>query len=91
MSYTLEMLLIVWGALTALLVILLIYRSTLSIHDEDQLYLSEAEAHMQAEQDEAHARIARTVLPMRVLGSACGLLILVIAGLWVYQGMSRVQ
>jgi len=91
MSSTLEMLLIVWGVLTALLLILLIYRSTLSIHEEDQLYLDEAEAHMQREQDEIHAKMDRTVMPLRLLGSASGLLILVIAGLWVYEGLSRVQ
>jgi len=91
MSSTLEMLLIVWGVLTALLLILLIYRSTLSIHEEDQLYLDEAEAHMQREQDEIHAKMDRIVMPLRVLGGASGLLILVIAGLWVYEGLSRVQ
>lgn len=91
MSSTLEMLLIVWGVLTALLLILLIYRSTLSIHEEDQLYLDEAEAHMQREQDEVHAKMDRIVMPLRVLGGASGLLILVIAGLWVYEGLTRVQ
>ena len=91
MSSTLEMLLIVWGVLTALLLILLIYRSTLAIHEEDQLYLDEAEAHMQREQDEIHARMARTVWPMRVLGGASGLLLLVSACVWVYQGWTAVQ
>jgi predicted RND superfamily exporter protein len=86
MSSTMEMLLIVWGVLTALLLVLLIYRSTLSMHEEDQLYLSEAEAHMQREQDEAHARMNKTIWPMRVLGGASGALILLIAGLYVYQG-----
>lgn len=91
MSSTLEMLLIVWGVLTALLLILLIYRSTLSMHEEEQLYLDEAEAHMQREQEEIHARMQKTVMPMRLLGGASGLLILLIAGLWIYQGLSQVQ
>ena len=91
MSSTLEMLLIVWGVLTALLLVLLIYRSTLSMHEEDQLYLSESEVHMQREQDEAHARMARTVWPMRVLGGASALLLLVSAGVWVYNGLTAVQ
>ena len=91
MSSTLEMLLIVWGVLTALLLILLIYRSTLAIHEEDQLYLDEAEAHMQREQDEIHAKMDRIVMPMRLLGGASGLLLLVTAGLWIYEGLSRVQ
>lgn len=91
MSFTLETLLIVWGGLTALLVVLLIYRSTLSIHDEDQLFLSEAEAHMQKEQDDFHAKLDRTVLPMRVLGGASAALILLIAGVWAYQGWMATQ
>jgi hypothetical protein len=91
MSSTLETLLIVWGVLTALLLILLIYRSTLAIHEEDQLYLDEAESHMQREQDEIHAKMDRIVWPMRVLGSASGLLILTIAALWVYTGWTATQ
>jgi hypothetical protein len=91
MSSTLETLLIVWGVLTALLLILLIYRSTLAIHEEDQLYLDEAESHMQREQDEIHAKMDRIVWPMRVLGSASGLLILTIAALWVYTGWTAPQ
>src|SRR5690242_17109803 len=43
MSSTLTMLLVVWAVLTALLIILLIYRSTLSMHEEDQLFLDEAQ------------------------------------------------
>ena len=91
MSSTLEMLLIVWGVLTALLLVLLIYRSTLAIHEEDQLYLDEAEAHMQREQDEIHAKMARIVWPMRVLGGASGLFLLLSAGVWVYNGWTAVQ
>ncbi len=87
MSSTLEMLLVVWGVLTALLLVLLIYRSTLSIHEEDQLYLDEAEAHMQKEQDEIHAKLDRTTKPLWVLGSASALFLLVSAGVWLYQGL----
>ena len=91
MSSMLTMLLVVWAVLTALLVILLIYRSTLAMHEEDQIYLDEAESHMAREQEEIHARINKTQWPMRLLGAASGMLILVIAGLWVWEGLSRVQ
>jgi hypothetical protein len=87
----LEMLLIVWGVLIALLLILLIYRSTLSIHEEDQLYLDEAEAHMQREQDEIHAKMDRIVWPMRVLGGASGLMTLLVAAVWVYEGINATR
>jgi hypothetical protein len=87
----LTMLLVVWAVLTALLIILLIYRSTLSMHEEEQLYLDEAESHMAKEQEEIHARMGKMVWPVRVLGAASGMLILVIAGIWVWEGLSRVQ
>ncbi|HWR17911.1 MAG TPA: hypothetical protein VN577_23990 [Terriglobales bacterium] len=91
MSSMLTMLLVVWAVLTALLLILLIYRSTLSLHEEDQLYLDEAESHMAKEQEEIHARMDKTLMPMRILGAASGTLILVIAGMWVYEGLFKLQ
>ena len=39
----LVMLLSAWGVLTAILIILLIYRSTLTMQEDDQLFLDEAE------------------------------------------------
>lgn len=91
MSSMLTMLLVVWAVLTALLIILLIYRSTLSMHEEDQLFLDEAQQQMEKEQAEIHTRLDRTQWPMRVLSAASGMLILVIAGIWVWEGLSRVQ
>jgi len=91
MSSTLSNLLIVWGVLTAVLVILLIYRSTLAMREDDQLFLNDSESHMQIEQQEVIARLNKVNLPVRILGGASGLLILVIAGLWIYEGLSRVQ
>ncbi len=91
MSSTLTTLLIVWGVLTAVLVILLIYRSTLAMHEDDQLFLNDSESHMQLEQQEVIARLNKVNLPVRILGGASGLLILIIAGMWIYEGLSRVQ
>src|ERR1700674_4906283 len=42
--------LIVWGVLTAILVVLLIYRSTLTMQEDDQLFLGDSESHMEQEQ-----------------------------------------
>ncbi len=91
MSSTLTSLLILWGVLTAVLVILLIYRSTLAMHEDDQLFLNESESHMQLEQQEVIARLNKVNLPVRILGGASGLLIIIIAGMWIYEGLSRVQ
>lgn len=91
MSSTLTTLLIVWGVLTAVLVILLIYRSTLAMREDDQLFLNESESHMQIEQQQVISRLNKVNLPVRILGGASGLLILIIAGMWIYEGLSRVQ
>ena len=83
--------LIVWGVLTAILIILLIYRSTLTMQEDDQLYLSDSESHMQKEQTEILTKVNRLNPFVRWLGAASGVLILVIAGIFIYQQMTIVQ
>ena len=51
------MLLIVWGVLTGILILLLIYRSTLTLHEDDQLFLDDASATMRAEQEQLQVRM----------------------------------
>ena len=91
MSPTMTILLIAWAGLTTVLVLLLIYRSTLTMHEDDQLFLSEAESQLQQEQVENTRRMDRVTPFVRLLGAASGLLILVIAGLWIYQGLTTMQ
>ena len=86
---TMMMLGILWAVITAALVIVLIYRSTLSMHEDDQLFLDESTANIRAEQEALLGRMNSLALPVRILGAASGLLILVIAGLWVYAQMNR--
>jgi len=86
---TMMMLGILWAVITAALVIVLIYRSTLSMHEDDQLFLDESTANIRAEQEALLRRMNSLSLPVRILGAASGLLILVIAGLWVYAQMNR--
>lgn len=84
-------LLIVWGAITALLIALLIYRSTLTMHEDSQLCLSDSDAHMQQEQLTLMHRVNQINPLLWGVGSLSGVLILVIAGLALYQQMSQVQ
>ncbi len=79
----------VWGVLTAVLIILLIYRSTLTMQEDDQLFLGESESHMEKEQIEIMAKVNKITPVVKWLGAASGLLILVIAGLAVYQGLQQ--
>ena len=84
------MLLIAWGVLTGILVLLLIYRSTLTLHEDDQLFLDDASATMRVEQEQLQLRMQRVTPYVRVLGAASGVLILFIAGLAVWQQMNKV-
>ena len=86
---SLTALLIVWGVITAVLIVLLIYRSTLSMQEDDQLFLDESESHMQKEQALVLKRLERLQWPLRTLGVASGLLILVIAGVWLWRGLNQ--
>jgi hypothetical protein len=81
-------LLIVWGVLTAILIVLLIYRSTLTMQEDDQLFLNESESHLQTEQTELLMKVNKITPIVKVLGAVSGVMILVIAGLFVYQGLN---
>ena len=85
----LTMLLIAWGVLTTILIVLLIYRSTLTMHEDDQLFLDEAESHMQKEQTELISKVNRITPFVRAFGALSGVLILVIAGLAIWQGLNQ--
>ncbi len=91
MSPGLLWLLITWGGLTVILIVLLIYRSTLTMQEDDQLFLDESESHMAREQQELMAKVDKINPLVKVLGAVSGLMFLVIAGLFIYQGLSQVQ
>jgi hypothetical protein len=80
-------LLIAWGVLTTILVVLLIYKSTLTMHEDDSIFLNETESQMEKEQVEILAKVNKITPILKVLGAISGLMILVIAGLFVYQGL----
>jgi hypothetical protein len=91
MTPGLEWLLIVWGAVTGVLIILLIYRSTLTMQEDDQLFLDESASQMARAQMEIMAKVHKITPVVKVLGAASGLMFLVIAGMFVYNGLNQVQ
>jgi len=80
-------LLIAWGILTTILVVLMIYKSTLTMHEDDSIFLNETESQMEKDQVEILAKVNKITPILKVLGALSGLMILVIAGLFVYQGL----
>jgi uncharacterized membrane protein HdeD (DUF308 family) len=83
--------LILWGALTAVLVILLIYRSTLAMHEDEQLFLSESESQMQKDQIEIMQKLNKVTPVVKWLGAASGALLLIIGGVALYQQLSQMN
>ena len=79
------MLLILWGAITLVLIILLIYRSTLSMHEDDQLFLSEGESQLAQEQAELQQRMNKIQPFVRACGALSALLLVVMAGWGIYD------
>jgi hypothetical protein len=80
-------LLIIWGVVTAVFLVLVAWRSVLSSHEDDQIFLDAAEEHMAKEQRELVAKINSLTRPLLASGITSGALLLVIAGIFVYQGL----
>lgn len=80
-------LLIVWGIVTAVFIVLLIWRGLLSSHEDDQIFLDAAEEHMAREQRELVAKISTLSRPLLITGILSGVLLLLAGGLWIYQGL----
>ena len=82
---TLTVALIVWGVITGVLVVLLIYRSLVSMKEDDQLFLDSAQSSSEREQQQVRTRLQHLTPYTWVLGVTSGVLLLAIACLWAYQ------
>ena len=78
-------LVILWAGLTLVLIVLLIYRSTLAMHEDDQLFLDSAEAHMAKEQEELILKMDKIQPWLRVCGAGSAVLTLIIAGMLLWS------
>ena len=83
----LQMLLLVWGVVTAILVCMWIYRSALENREEDQIFLDAAGDSMAREQAALVSRIEKLSLPIMGLMVLSGLLLVSMAALWIYQSI----
>jgi hypothetical protein len=82
-------LLIAWGVVTGIFLLLLMWRSVLSSHEDDQIFLDAAEEHMAREQRELVAKIETLSRPMMASGVTAGVLLLVIVAMWLYNGLKN--
>jgi hypothetical protein len=85
---SLEIVLIVWGIVTAILAALVIYRSTISMKETDQIFLDSSEQTREQDQMAIQRRLARLAPITKTLGAVSGLLLAAGASLWFYQTIS---
>jgi hypothetical protein len=82
-------LLIVWGIVTAIFLVLIAWRSVLTSHEDDQIFLDSSEDLMAKEQRELVSKINSLSKPILTSGITSGVLLLLIAGIFVYHGLKN--
>ncbi|HKI24969.1 MAG TPA: hypothetical protein VKA07_01515 [Candidatus Sulfotelmatobacter sp.] len=88
---TLTVVAVIFGVFAIGLIVLLIYKSTLTMHRDDQLFLDDASSHMQDEQTDLLAKVNRLIIPVRVLSIGSGVFLVVLVAMWLYQKLNEVQ
>ena len=88
---TLTIVAVIFGVFAIGLILLLIYKSTLTMRRDDQLFLDEASSHMHEEQTELVAKVNRLSIPVRVFSIGSGVFLLVLVAMLIYQKLSEVQ
>ena len=86
---SLTWLLFAWGAVTAAYVILMIYRSLITMREDDQLFLDAAQKSAAAEQLAIQGKLTRLRPYTMGLGYASACLAVGVVGVWIYQAMTR--
>jgi hypothetical protein len=81
----------VFGLFAVGLIILIIYKSTLTMHEDDQLFLDDNNSHMQEEQTELLVKVNRLTVPMWVFSIGSGVFLLVLVAMVIYQKLNEVQ
>jgi hypothetical protein len=84
---TLQMMLLAWGVVTAILVCMWIYRSALENREEDQIFLDAAGDSMARDQAALVARIEKLSRPILALMILSAVLLASMAGYWAYTSI----
>jgi len=78
-----------WIAVTVVLIGLILYRSRVTLNEEDQIFLDAAETHLAEEQRQIVAKAERISKPLHVFGWLSGGLALVLIVLVVQDALKR--
>jgi len=82
---------VIFGVFAIGLIVLLIYKSTLTMHEDEQLFLDDASSHMHKEQTELLTKLSRLTIPVRVFSMGSGVFLLVLVAMFIYQKLNEVQ
>ena len=86
----LAILLMLWAAVTGVLIILVIYGNTLDSHEDEEIYINKKEEEfMGGEQKILVAKMERLKKLIFSLAIASGILLLTSATIWAYIGLTR--
>ena len=88
---TLTIVAVIFGVFAIGLVVLLIYKSTLTMHRDDQLFLDDASSHMHEEQTELLAKVSRLTVPVRVFSIGSAIFLLVLLAMLIYRQLNAAQ
>ena len=90
MPNSLAFLLMLWGGVTAVLIILVIYGNTLDSHEDEEIYINKKEEDlMGGEQKVLVVKMERLKKLIFSLAVFSGILLLTSATIWVYIGLTR--
>ena len=79
----------VWGALGLILIGLILYRATITRHEEDQLFLEETSTMLQQEQELIMKRVRPVEHMIRICGGAEGLVTLGILAFYLMDALRQ--
>jgi hypothetical protein len=82
---------VTFGVFAIGLIVLLIYESTLTMHEDEQLFLDDVNSHMHAEQTELLTKVRRLILPVRMFGMGSGVFLPVLVAMLIYQKLNQIQ
>jgi len=85
----LTILVICWGVLLLCLIGLMVYRGVIGRNEETELMVDQAEHRFADEQRAISERITQLSAPIRYISITVGVLLLVIIGVWIYQGLQN--
>jgi hypothetical protein len=85
-SSTIMDILMVWGVVTVALIALVVYRGTIEIREDDQIFLGSSADVRAAEQQEIITKVERLARPIKLLTISSVVLLLIAGGAKLYEG-----